>query len=317
MNRREFLRGGLAAAGGLLAVPALPALAPAPRAREFSVNFISLDVGAERPFSVFHITDTHLKAVAETDPEEVRRHVAGRFLGYDPEDALAASIDYARRRRVEYLLHTGDLIDCATDGNVALLRKYFGAHGNILYAPGNHEYATTYAAPRAGESEADFRAVNTAKVQVAVPVDLGFSARVVNGVDFVMIDDVYGTIAPRAVELFRREVKKGLPIILALHVPLCTDGLWRICARKGSSGKSPASEPLADYVVPDVSGAYRVQRTDPVTAAFVEELRQEPLLKAIFAGHWHVAASDRFSPTAVEYVGAANFRYFGQEVLIR
>ena len=312
MKRRDFLRGGIAAAGGLVAMPALSAVAGATRPRNpFSVNFISLDCGAEKPFSVFHITDTHLKAVAETDTEEVRRHVAGRFVGYDPEDALVASIEYARRRRIEYLLHTGDLIDCATDGNVALLRKYFGENGNMMYAPGNHEFATTYAAPRAGESEAHFRAVNTAKVQAAVPFDLGFSSRVVNGVNFVMIDDVYGTVAPRSVELFHEAAKKGLPIVLSLHVPLCTDGLWRIHSRVDG-----AACPLADQIVPDVSGAYRIQMEDRVTADFIRELRREPLLKAIFAGHWHVSASDRFSPTAMQYVGAANFRYFGQEVLI-
>ena len=313
MKRREFLSGGIAAAGGLIAMPTLSAAVGATRpSNPFSVNVISLDCGAEKPFSVFHITDTHLKAVAETDSEEVRRHIAKRFVGYDPEDALVASIAYARRRHIEYLLHTGDLIDCATDGNIALLKKYFGENGNILYAPGNHEFATTYAAPRNGESEADFRAVNTAKVQAAVPFDLGFSSRVVNGVNFVMIDDVYGTIAPRSVELFHEEVKKGLPIILALHVPICTEGLWRIGARVECSEPNP----LADFVVPDVFGSYRIQMEDRVTADFIRELKRQPLLKAIFSGHWHVAASDRFSPTAMQYVGAANFRYFGQEILI-
>ena len=140
MKRREFLSGGIAAAGGLIAMPTLSAAVGATRpSNPFSVNVISLDCGAEKPFSVFHITDTHLKAVAETDSEEVRRHVAKRFVGYDPEDALVASIAYARRRHIEYLLHTGDLIDCATDGNIALLKKYFGENGNACVIADIHK----------------------------------------------------------------------------------------------------------------------------------------------------------------------------------
>ena len=119
MNRREFL-GGF---GGLVAVSALPAVAASKRAAAMSVNYISLPIGAARPFSVFHISDTHLKGLAPTDGEKVRKHLAPRFVGYDPEEALADSIRWAQRRKCDYLLHTGDLIDCATDGNVALLKS--------------------------------------------------------------------------------------------------------------------------------------------------------------------------------------------------
>ena len=153
MDRRDFI-GGI---GGLVAMSALPAVGASKRATAMSVNYISLPVGAERPFTVFHISDTHLKGLAPTDTEAVHKHLAPRFAGYDPEEALADSIDWAQRHRCDYLLHTGDLIDCATDGNVALLKKFFGSADNILYAPGNHEYATDYAAPRPPQTEAEFR----------------------------------------------------------------------------------------------------------------------------------------------------------------
>ena len=310
MDRREFLRFGLTG-GALLATSSLPVRAAPKRGRAMNITYISLPVGAERPFSVLHISDTHLKGLAPSDPERIRRFLAPRFAGFDPEEALADSLDWARRRKCEYVLHTGDLIDCATDGNVALLKKYFGENANLLYAPGNHEYATDYAAPRPPQTEAEFRAINTEKVQSAVPVDLQFHAQVIRGVNFIMLDDVYGTVAETSVERFHAEAKKGLPIVLCQHVPFFTPGLALAHARSHTSGFA-----LGELVVPHPSRDFKRQAEDKVTADFIRYLKSEPLLKAILAGHYHSGMCDRFSPTAMQYVVAANFRYAGQEIMI-
>jgi len=310
MNRREFLKAGLAC-GGLVATASLPVSAGSKHGREMSVNYIPLAVGAEKPFAVFHISDTHLKGLAPTDTEEIRRFLAQRFVRYDPEDALATSLDWARRHKCEYVLHTGDLIDCATDGNVAILKRLFGENANLLYAPGNHEYATDAAAPGPSQTEAEFRAINTAKVQAAVPFDLQFHAQVIRGVNFVMLDDVYSTVAPASVERFHAEVKKGLPIVLCQHVPFFSPGLALAHARSHTSAR-----PLDDLFVPHASRDFKRQSEDKVTADFIRYLKSEPLLKAIFAGHYHCGMCDRFSPTAMQYVVGGNFRYCGQEIMI-
>ena len=310
MNRREFLKAGLCG-GGLVALSALPAVGAPKRKNVMTVNYISLPIGAEKPFSVFHISDTHLKGLAPTDGEAVRRHLAPRFAGFDPEDALETSIDWAKRHKCEFLLHTGDLIDCATDGNVALLKKFFGENANVLYAPGNHEYATDYAAPRGKQTEAEFRAINTPKVQAAAPFDMQFHAQVVNGVNFVMLDDVYSTVAPESVEKFHAEAGKGLPIVLCQHVPFFTPGLALAHARSHTSGFA-----LGELVVPHPSRDFKRQAEDKVTADFIRYLKSEPLLKAILAGHYHSGMCDRFSPTAMQYVVAANFRYAGEEIMV-
>ena len=309
MNRREFLRAGLVG-GGLLATSALPVCAGSKRGREMSVNYISLPIGAERPFSVLHISDTHLKGLAPSDSESIRRFLAPRFRDWDPEDALATSLAWAQRHKCEYVLHTGDLIDCATDGNVALLKKLFGENANILYAPGNHEYATDYAAPRSPQTEEEFRSINTAKLQGAVPVDLKFHAQVVRGINFIMLDDVYGTVAAASVERFHAEAKKGLPIVLCQHVPFFSPGIACAHARSHTSGLA-----LDEMTVPFPSRDFKRQAEDKVTAEFVRYLKSEPLLKAIFAGHYHCGMSDRFSPTAMQYVVGGNFRYCGQEIM--
>ena len=54
---------------------------------------------------------------------------------------------------------------------------------------------------------------------------------------------------------------------------------------------------------------------DATTRDFIAYLKQEPLLKAILAGHEHITVQDRFSATADEYVVAGNFLFHGQVIL--
>ena len=53
---------------------------------------------------------------------------------------------------------------------------------------------------------------------------------------------------------------------------------------------------------------------DSVTREFLAYLKGEPLLKAILAGHLHLAVQERFSPTAIQYVVGGNFMFHGQEI---
>ena len=310
MNRREFLKAGLA--GGILLAPSLRSEAAAARPdSKMSVNYITLPIGAESPFSVLHISDSHVRRLAPTDPESLRGFLASRFVGQENEEALAASFEWAKRHACDYVLHTGDLIDCATNGNVAFLKKFLAENPNLLYAPGNHEYATTYAAPKPPQTEAEFRAVNTEKLQTAAPFDLSFHSQVIRGVNFLMIDNVYGTVAPATVERFHAEAKKGLPIVLCQHVPFFTPGIALAHARSHTTNVA-----FDNLAVPMPSRDFSRQSKDPVTAEFVRYLKSEPLLKAILAGHYHSGMADRFSSTAMQYIVGGNFRYCGQEILI-
>ncbi len=69
LTRRDFLLGGGAAFGGIVATSALPAFADNPalfpqrgRWERLSIGYQHIDAGAEKPFSILHISDTHLTA---------------------------------------------------------------------------------------------------------------------------------------------------------------------------------------------------------------------------------------------------------------
>ena len=318
MNRRDFIKSAFAG-GALIATADLPSLAKDDpslfpergKYERLSLSCATVRVGAERPFAVLHISDTHL-CEAYDDEGEVTlklREMRRQTFGGRQEEALVDSIAWARKN-VDYILHTGDLIDFQSRANFDLVRKHFG--DAMFGALGNHEFARhMWLAEEKEPKTEEWKDRTRAKLDEVFPFDVVLHSQVVNGVNFVTLDDVYGTVTERQVERFRAEVAKGLPIVLCMHVPFFTDDVWRATtqfwARSGSR--------FGDAAVPPRKGDYQRQSEDPVTRDFIEYLRKEPLLRAILAGHEHVTIQDRFSETADEYVVGANFLFAAREVL--
>ena len=319
MNRREFLRGGVAAAGGLVASASLPALADNDPAlfdsrgifERLSLTYHHIHIGLQKPFSVLHISDTHLSEAYYNEGEDVVAWAAKRkrAFGACQEAALAASLKWAKDH-ADYILHTGDLIDFQSRANFDLVRKYYGQGANQFGTTGNHEYQREPMV-RGIRNTAEYNATSRAELDAAFGFDTLFSSTVACGVNFVCIDQSYGTVTPEQVERFRAEAAKGLPIVLCMHAPFMTPEIWLAeCKFWRRSGAR-----FTNAVAPDPAGDYKRQNEDPVTADFVRYLRSEPLLKGILAGHLHIAVEDRFSPTAMEYVVGGNFMCHGAEIL--
>ena len=319
MNRREFLKGGMAAAGGLVASASLPAIAENDPAlfssrgvfERLSLAYHHVHIGLPKPFSVLHISDTHLSEAYYNEGEQLVDWAAKRkrSFGACQEAALASSIKWARDH-ADYILHTGDLIDFKSQANLDLVRKYYGQGANQFGTTGNHEYQRE---PRAQgvRNTAEYNETSRAELDAAFGFDTLFSSTVANGVNFVCMDQCYGTVTPEQAEKFRAEAAKGLPIMLCMHAPFMTPEIWLAnCKFWRRSGAR-----FTSAVAPDPMGDYRRQEEDPVTADFLRYLRSEPLLKGILAGHLHIAVEDRFSPTAMEYVVGGNFMCHGAEIL--
>lgn len=321
MTRREFFGGSLGM-GAVMATASLPAadvredlsaFAQRGRWERLSIAFGEVEIGLERPFSVLHISDTHLTA-ADAD-EGVKKQALCRqrtlCFGGRQEEALRDSIAWAKEH-CDCLVHTGDLIDWQSRANLARVRKYFGA--GMAGCLGNHEFSPDMWLSEPKETPTEgFKDRSRRLLAAAYPFDVSLQSTVVNGVNFVTMDDVYGTVTPHQVERFALEVKKGLPIVLCLHVPLYTERILRANAHFWN-GERPK------FRREDVAGGWRAadyerQRKDATTQAFLAALKAEPLLKAVLAGHLHVTVEDRFSPTAMQYVVGGNFMFHGRELL--
>ena len=317
MDRRSFLK-RMAGMGALVATSQLPALAEDDptlfpkrgRFERLALNYGTVNIGLEKPFSILHISDTHLTAVYPNEDEKKQQlhKIRTTTFGGRQEEALRDSLDWARQH-VDYVVHTGDLIDWQSEANFDLVKKYFGE--GVVGCLGNHEFSQYMWLSEPKETGTEqYKDLTRKKLQEVFPYDIELQSQVVGGVNFVTLDDVYGYVTERQVELFRKEVKKGLPIVLCMHVPFHTENIWRADIRFWHDEKSRFRN-----VAPDPSGEYKRQQDDPVTSAFIAYLKTEPLLKAILAGHLHITIQDQFSPTVTEYVVGGNFLFHGEEIL--
>ena len=111
-------------------------------------------------------------------------------------------------------------------------------------------------------------------------------------------------MAQDQVEAFAQEVKKGLPIILLMHVPFYTPRIIEATRKYWTWNSKFRDEPPKPI------------RFGKTGQEFIKYLKSERLLKGILAGHEHITIEERFSPTAVQYLVAGNFAFAGREVLI-
>ena len=313
VDRRSFLGGACA----LMATSALPSFGDDPSVfpnrgvfERLSTKIVRVAIGLPEPFSVMHISDSHLTAAYDDEPEETRRIAKARttMFGGRQEEALRDAIDWAKKN-ADYVLHTGDLVDFQSRANFDVARKYCG--DMALACVGNHEYQWPNTYLKAGMSQEEFRAASRAPIAEAYGYDLTFRAKVERGVNFVMIDDAFGTVTESQVALFAEEAKKGLPIVLCMHVPFFTEDMWLTSSR---FWRGPGKK-FRDGAVPPPRADWKRQLEDKTTADFLAYLRSEKLLKAVLCGHEHLSLQDRFSPTAMEYCVAGGFMFHAQEIL--
>ena len=320
IDRRMFMK-GLLGAGTMVAASSLPSFGEDDPSvfpgrgpfERLSLSYATVRAGATQPFSVLHISDTHLTAAYpdESEKKQTLKKVQTKHFGGRQEEALRDSLAWAKQN-VDYVVHTGDLIDWQSRANFDLVRKYFGP--GMFGSLGNHEFSPDmWLSDRRVTCDEAWKDPSREILAATYPFDISLHSQVVNGVNFVTLDDVFGTVTAGQVERFRAEAAKGLPIVLCMHVPFYTEDIWRANHKcwdcNGSKFRAAAEPPPSMY--PD----FRRQAEDPVTRDFIAYLKTEPLLKAILAGHLHITVQDRFSPTAMEYVTGGNFMFSGTEVL--
>ena len=189
----------------------------------------------------------------------------------------------AAKKHVDYIVHTGDLIDYQSEANFELVKKYFG--DNMFGSLGNHEFIhKKWDNSHANEGYKD---ETRKRLEEVYPFDLELYSQVVNGVNFVTLDDVFGYVTKKQVKRFKKEVKKGLPIVLCMHVPFFTENIGRATHRFWYT-----DGPMTDSALPALRGDFLTQKEDPTTREFIEYLKKEPLLKCILAGHEHITVED-------------------------
>ena len=285
LNRRGFLK-GLSAGAVALAARKGWAYDPIPA---LNIKEITVRAGVPKPFSVLHVSDSHIARIDSRSEVGVwafaaQRSRNGRELG---EHYLNAAFEYAHRAGIK-VIHTGDVMEFASAANLEYTERRFKSE-DVLACVGNHEYWTT-----AATYEDSVRDTLMPQLRPVFPYGLPASTIEHGGISFFVFDNAFERVNGEIVGRFRETIAKRLPIVLVCHVPAYAAELDE--KLEGLPG-GPEWKP------------------DAATAEFLKLTRAEPLVKAVLCGHLHQTWEGVFSPTARIYGAGALFN--GEAQLIK
>ena len=181
--------------------------------KSLKIDELTIKIGAEKPFKVLHVTDSHL---ARFDPEKP----CTRFenIRDDIDTYFADSCDFCRENNM-IMLHTGDVVDFVSEANFEYMKKCFDGVDYIC-ATGNHEFCH-WVGDATENQQYKWRMLSS--VGKHFRCNMHFDSRVVNGVNFVTLDNGYYMFTEGQLEMLRAEVARGLPIILCMHTPIYSE----------------------------------------------------------------------------------------------
>lgn len=268
---------------------------------------INLHIGLEKPLTLLHLSDTHIILADERDDERKRKLAEDRVHAFGvPQDEvirnLDAALDYAKAN-CDLVVHTGDLIDFVSHPNLDILSEKLSAE-DTFFAVGNHEFSLYV-----GEAKEDtaYKMQSFNRVRAASPNDLDFASRIVNGVNLVAVDNGYYLFTENQLERLKKELQKGLPVILLMHNPIHTETLYdyMINVRKSPCAylTGTPEELLSCYP----ADRREQQRPDKPTLDFIGYIKKQPQIKAVFAGHLHFFHQDQITGTLPQFIAGGGF----------
>lgn len=243
----------------------------------------TLPVGATAPFTIIHLSDTHLTYADLRDGQRKVDLIDWRLPSFPNAEKVLAEAGELSRELNAPIFHTGDLIDYVSLANLEAVKAFTDTH-DVYMATGNHEFSLYV-----GEAKEDaaYRNQSLPAVQACFGNNIRMDSRVVNGVNFVALDNGYYLFEPEQFEFLKGEVSKGLPVVLMMHTPLYDPALYEIMM-----GRCPCAylagvpEELMRCYPED---RYVQQLPDEVTLEMMDYIAREPLVKAILAGHIHAS----------------------------
>ncbi len=265
---------------------------------------------------LLHVTDTHLVSADARDDKRKQKLAEDRKACFHDENGrierfLEEQIRYAEEH-CDLLVHTGDLMDFLSAANIEKARTVL-ENRNIFFIAGNHDYSRYVG--EAWEDET-YRMNSYMKMGYGLGVPMFYNARTVGGINLVGIDNSYYRFADWQIWRLRQEIRKGLPILLALHDPLFEPALYAYHRKVSDSDCTYLvgcdEEHLASYT------EFRAvqQRPDPPTLQMIDVIRNEPQICGILTGHLHFSFESLLREKLPQFVTGPGYEGVAREVLI-
>ncbi|MBQ6420219.1 MAG: hypothetical protein IJK02_04015 [Clostridia bacterium] len=147
-------------------------------------------------------------------------------------------------------------------------------------------------------------------------VPMFFNSRTVGGVNIVGIDNSYYLFEDWHLWRLKREVEKGLPVILAFHDPLFEESLYREHMKRSPHEPTYLVGCDEEHLLPYNEFRAVQQRPDAPTLRFIEYVKNEPAIKAILTGHLHFSFESSITPTLMQFVTGGAYEGTAREVTL-
>ena len=276
----------------------------------------TIEIGLEKPVKLLHVTDTHLTLCDDRDNERKQKLAAARTREFgDVNGSIVANLNeqiaYAEAH-CDLLVHTGDLIDFVSTANVAMARALL-KYENVFFIAGNHEYSQYV-----GEAweDAAYRMNSYMQMGFGLGVDMFFNARQVGGVNLVAMDNGYYLFEDWQLWRLRREVEKGLPVVLCIHDPLFEPSLYESIMSKPGATSAGIVGCDEDRLLRYSEFRAVQQRPDEPTLRMIDYIEHEPRIKAVLAGHLHFNYESRLAGGQMQYITGGGYEGVAREVTI-
>ena len=273
----------------------------------------TIKIGLEKPLKILHVPDSHIALADEFDNE--RKHeLLNRLFSPEKEKYLYEHIAYAKEN-CDILVHTGDLFDFVSHANTVKAREIL-SDDNFFFIAGNHDYSQYVG--EAWEDKA-YRMNSYMEIERygGFGVPMLWNTKTIGGVNIIGIDNSYYLFEEWQLHHLKKEVKKGLPIILAFHDPLFEQSLYDYHCEYIPHETCTYLTGLDEEHLERYSEfrAYQ-QRPDEVTLRMIEYIKSEPLIKAILTGHVHFNFESNITDSLPQFVTSVGYKGYAREITV-
>ena len=264
----------------------------------------TVDIGLGHELKFLHLTDTHIALEDEGDPRE-------RFKYFpDAEEYFHQSCAYANENGL-VMVNTGDFLDAHTKRIFDFADEYL-LPTDTIYAAGNHDFCHFV-----GKAVEDY-AYKWERIKYSaphLPNNLYFYSRVIDGVNFVTLDNSYYSMTDGQVELLRSEAARGYPIVLGMHVPIFTSAQADKILGNVNECAYLMGAPC-EYTDKYPINRCRQQIPNETTLRAIEYIQNEPMIKLLVTGHTHINFEDRLPGGTLQITTDGGYHGVAREITL-
>ncbi len=250
------------------------------------VQTLNITIPGVRPRRFLHISDAHIAYAYPDDPAEVIARSAHDTARWGTEERTSNEnfedfLALARETKPDALVVSGDLYDYYQPSSARYLLEKLGDFPvEYLYIYGNHEPA----APAADGLEGEMRKkVFDARLAGPAPE---FWVKDYGDLVLVGLNDAYQTIPSEQLDRLEKEMARGIPILLVMHIPLAfPDFLEAVKIRW--------TEPPCDYKYFTLGVGQPNESTERLYSLVAAP---DSPIAGILAGHVHFSRCDEYAP---------------------